>query len=152
MIENIEKVKSNFESFSTDVEKFNTSGNSAAGTIVFDELGSIEAKVDSGNGAYNVLHGLNIVKNDDGTISFDTVDGKNITKELIENIDINVGSGNIETRPVVLFDIEVGDVAYPETKFSIGDREANEYKILLGKDFIEKLGGLIDVSAENNLD
>ena len=121
-------------------------------TIVFDELGSIEAKVDSGNGAYNVLHGLNIVKNDDGTISFDTVDGKNITKELIENIDINVGSGNIETRPVVLFDIEVGDVAYPETKFSIGDREANEYKILLGKDFIEKLGGLIDVSAENNLD
>ena len=32
MIENIEKVKINFESFSTDIEKFNTSGNSAAGT------------------------------------------------------------------------------------------------------------------------
>ena len=41
---------------------------------------------------------------------------------------------------------------YPNTKFSIGSREDNEYKILVGKEFIEKLGGLIDVSAEGNLD
>jgi len=29
-------------------------------TITFEELGPIEAKVDSGNGAYNVLHGVNL--------------------------------------------------------------------------------------------
>ena len=120
-------------------------------TITFDELGPIESKVDSGNGAYNVLHGVNISV-DGNQVSFDTVNDKRLTKELVETIDINIGSGNIENRPVVEFDIEIGDKKYPATKFSIGDRTENEYKILVGKEFIEKLGGLIDVSAENNLD
>ena len=120
-------------------------------TITFEELGPIEAKIDSGNGAYNVLHGVNIVE-DGGEIMFDTIDNKRLKKKLVEHIDINIGSGNIETRPVVLFDIEIGDKKYPATKFSIGDRKENEYKILVGKDFIEQLGGLIDVSAEGNLD
>lgn len=121
-------------------------------TLHFQDLGPIEAKVDSGNGAYNVLHGLNIQEVADGQISFDTVNEKTLTKPVTEYIDINIGSGNIETRPVVEFDIEIGGESYPNTKFSIGDRSSNEYKILLGKDFIEQLGGLIDVSAENNLD
>ena len=121
-------------------------------TITFDELGPIEAKVDSGNGAYNVLHGVNINDTQDGHITFDTVNDKSLKKKLKEYIDINIGSGNIEKRPVVEFDIEIGDRKYPATKFSIGDREANEYKILVGKEFIEKLGGIIDVGAENNLD
>ena len=120
-------------------------------TITFEELGPIEAKIDSGNGAYNVLHGINIVEDGDD-ITFDTINNKKLRKKLVEHIDINIGSGNIETRPVVLFDIEIGDKKYPATKFSIGDRKENEYKILVGKDFIEKLGGLIDVSAEGNLD
>ena len=120
-------------------------------TITFKELGPIGAKIDSGNGAYNVLHGVNIVEGEN-TVTFDTVDDKQLTKELVEKIDINIGSGVIETRPVVEFDIEIGDKEYPSTKFSIGDREENEYKILVGKDFIEQLGGVIDVSAENNLD
>ena len=120
-------------------------------TITFKDLGPIEAKIDSGNGAYNVLHGYNIIEHD-GKVTFFTVEDKKITKELVEKIDINVGSGNIEERPVVEFDIEIGDKLYPKTKFSIGDRTENEYKILVGKDFIEQLGGLIDVSAEGNLD
>ena len=128
-------------------------------TITFKELGPIEAKIDSGNGAYNVLHGVNLEysgldDNYEGKshVTFETVDGKTIKKRVVEFIDINIGSGNIEERPVVEFDIEIGDKVYPATKFSIGDREENEYKILVGKDFIEQLGGLIDVSAEGNLD
>jgi len=128
-------------------------------TITFKELGPIEAKIDSGNGAYNVLHGVNLEysgldDNYEGKshVTFETVDGKTIKKRVVEFIDINIGSGNIEERPVVEFDIEIGDKTYPNTKFSIGDREENEYKILVGKDFIEQLGGIIDVSAENNLD
>ncbi len=120
-------------------------------TITFEELGPIESKIDSGNGAYNVLHGTDINIQDD-MVSFKTVDEKILNKKLIEAIDINIGSGNIEKRPVVLFDIEIGDKKYPNTKFSIGDRTENEYKILVGKEFIEKLGGLIDVGAEGNLD
>ena len=128
-------------------------------TITFKELGPIEAKIDSGNGAYNVLHGINLQysgleDNYEGRshVTFETVDGKTIKKRVVEFIDINIGSGNIEERPVVEFDIEIGNKTYPNTKFSIGDREENEYKILVGKEFIEHLGGIIDVSAENNLD
>ena len=128
-------------------------------TITFEDLGPVEAKVDSGNGAYNVLHGVNLEYSDlddkfEGRshVTFDTVDGKTIKKRVVEFIDINIGSGNIENRPVVLFNIEIGDKKYPSTKFSVGDRKENEYKILVGKDFIEQLGGLIDVSAEGNLD
>ena len=121
-------------------------------TLHFQDLGPIEAKVDSGNGAYNVLHGQNIQEVADGQISFDTVNGQSLTMPVKEYIDINIGSGNIETRPVIELDIEIGDEHHPKTRFSVGDRSSNEYKILLGKDFIERLGGLIDVSAENNLD
>jgi hypothetical protein len=127
-------------------------------TITFKELGPVEAKIDSGNGAYNVLHGINLSYNDDRSeVSFDTVNGKKLSKSVLEFIDINVGSGpdgeaTIDNRPVVEFDIEIGNKIYPKTKFSIGSREDNEYKILVGKGFIEKLGGLIDVSKEGNLD
>ena len=125
-------------------------------TITFKELGPVEAKVDSGNGAYNVLHGINIEEKDN-KVTFDTVNNQKITKPILEHIDINVGSGpdgeaTIDNRPVVEFDIEIGDKMYPNTKFSIGSREDNEYKILVGKEFIEKLGGIIDVSKEGNLD
>ena len=127
-------------------------------TITFKELGPIEAKIDSGNGAYNVLHGVNLNFNENKTeVTFDTVNNKKLSKPVIEFIDINVGSGpdgeaTIDNRPVVEFDIEIGDKIYPNTKFSIGSREDNDYKILVGKEFIEKLGGIIDVSAEGNLD
>jgi len=125
-------------------------------TITFKELGPVEAKIDSGNGAYNVLHGINIQDNN-RQVTFDTVNNKTLTMPIKEYIDINVGSGpdgepTIDNRPVVEFDIEIGDKTYPNTKFSIGSREDNEYKILVGKEFIEQLGGIIDVSKEGNLD
>ena len=125
-------------------------------TITFEELGPIKAKIDSGNGAYNVLHGVNLQHEGD-QVTFDTVNDKQITKPVVEFIDINVGSGpdgepTIDNRPVVEFDIQIGDKTYPNTKFSIGSREGNDYKILVGKEFIEQLGGLIDVGAKGNLD
>ncbi len=125
-------------------------------TITFEELGPIEAKIDSGNGAYNVLHGVNL-QHEGNQVTFDTVNDKQITKPVVEFIDINVGSGpdgepTIDNRPVVEFDIQIGDKTYPNTKFSIGSREGNDYKILVGKEFIEELGGIIDVGAEGNLD
>lgn len=119
-------------------------------TVTFKELGPVEAKVDSGNGAYNVLHGVNLYKTGD-TVSFETVNNKQITKKIQEFIDINIGSGNIEKRPVILFDISIGNKPYPNTLFSIADRADNEHKVLIGKNFIEKLGGLIDVTKTNNI-
>lgn len=127
-------------------------------TVTFKEIGSIDAKVDSGNGAFNVLHGivrkpqrLNSFHGNESNVSFETVNGIKLTKPIQKYIDINIGSGNVEKRPVVLFDIQIGGQSYPNTPFSLADRANNEQKVLIGKDFIEKLGGLIDVSTNHNL-
>lgn len=121
-------------------------------TIDIDGIGEVDGKVDSGNGAYNVLHGVNIQELPGGEVSFDTVNDKTIKLPVVEYIDINIGSGNIEKRPVVKFDIVFGNKKLSDEKFSIADRTENEYKILIGKEFIERMGGLIDVRKKNNLD
>jgi hypothetical protein len=108
-------------------------------------VGKVNAKVDSGNGGYNVLHGVNIKINDDKA-TFKTIDGVVITKPIVEFIDINIGSGNIEKRPVVAFNISINNKYFKNIKFSIADRSQNEEKVLLGKNFIAALGGLIDVT------
>lgn len=113
--------------------------------IKIDGVGDVTAKVDSGNGAYNVLHGINIDQKGDN-VTFTTIDNKKITKPVVELIDINIGSGNIEKRPVVVFDVIIKNKPYKNIKFSIADREQNEEKVLLGKEFISDLGGIIDVN------
>lgn len=118
--------------------------------VTFKELGPVDAKVDSGNGAFNVLHGTNLQEYG-GQVNFKTVNDKGITKKIADYIDINIGAGKVEKRPVVLFDIKFGGKVFKDVPFSISDRSTNEQQVLLGKDFIIKHGGLIDVTKEYNL-
>lgn len=118
--------------------------------VKFKELGPVSAKVDSGNGAFNVLHGTDIQEYGD-MINFKTVDGKGLTKKVKDYIDINIGAGKVEKRPVVTFDIEFGGKLWKNIPFSISDRGTNEQQVLIGKDFIVKNGGVIDVTKEYNL-
>jgi len=74
-------------------------------------------------------------------------------KDKVDDIIINVGAGNIEERPVVNFDLKIGNKEFRDIPFSIGNRTSNLYKILVSKDFIEnELHALIDVSQENIAD
>lgn len=114
--------------------------------ITIKGVGSILSKVDSGNEAYNVLHGTNLKQSKDGIVSFITVGDKKITKPIAEFIDINIGSGNVEKRPVISFDVSINGKEFKDVKFSIADRSQNKEKVLLGKPFIAALGGLIDVT------
>jgi len=115
-------------------------------------IGKIPAKLDSGNGAYNVLHGDNI-QIQGKKIFFKTVNNKTIVKDIKDTININIGSGHTEERPVIHFNVSVGGKNFNDVPFSIGDRTTNIYKILVGKDFIEKnLDALIDVGQENIAD
>ena len=120
-------------------------------TLDIKGIGKVPGKVDSGNGAYNVIHGVNI-KIVDNMVTFDTVNSKQVTLPLVDIIKINIGSGVIEDRPVIKLDVKIGDKIFKNTRFSIGNRSDNEYKILIGKDFIEKLGGLIDITKNNIYD
>tara|TARA_R100000951_G_scaffold83290_1_gene71065 strand:- start:21126 stop:21584 length:459 start_codon:yes stop_codon:yes gene_type:complete len=112
------------------------------------------ALVDSGNGAYNVIHGTNITRNkgiggQPGiNISFKTVNGKIRTFKTRENIEIHIGSGEKEIRPVIKADITIEGKRHKDVKFSVADRSENEHPVLLGVDFIQEIGALIDVSDE----
>lgn len=112
-------------------------------------IGPIKAKLDSGNGAYNVLHGEDM-ETDGNIVRFTTVSGIRVEKEVQENIVINLGAGNKEERPVVLFDIKFGDRVFKDIPFSIGNRSENLHKVLIGKGFIQNdLDALIDVAQKN---
>lgn len=114
-----------------------------------DGVGKVAAKLDSGNGAFNVLHGEDIQLQGD-KVFFRTVNGRTLVKDKKDTITINVGAGNTEDRPVVEFDLKVGDREFKGVPFSIGNRSSNIFKILVGKEFIEQeLDALIDVGQEN---
>jgi hypothetical protein len=113
--------------------------------IHIDGIGSILAKIDSGNEAYNVLHGLNIKDNKDGTITFDTVNDKQYTAKKTGSIDINIGSGNIESRPTVELSFLLKEKPYQAITFSIADRADNEQQVLIGEPFVRHINALIDV-------
>tara|TARA_B100000214_G_C23905622_1_gene598711 strand:- start:275 stop:712 length:438 start_codon:yes stop_codon:yes gene_type:complete len=116
--------------------------------INIDTVGDIDAKVDSGNGAFNVLHGDIISKRGENII-ISTVNNKKLKKKVVDTVIIHIGSGNKEERPVVLFDITFDGKKYKDVPFSIADRSENEYPVLVGKDFVSKIDKLIDVDKED---
>jgi hypothetical protein len=119
--------------------------------IELSGIGSLEAKVDSGNGAYNVLHGEDITKQGN-KVTFTTINGKRIIKDVHDTISINVGAGHVEERPVVTFRMKFAGTEFDNIPFSIGNRSQNEYKVLIGKDFIKQLDALIDVNSKHIAD
>jgi len=124
--------------------------------IQLDGVGLLKAKLDTGNGAFNVLHGTDVEIN--GNVArFVTDKGIAIEKPVHDTITINVGAGNKEDRPVVLFDVVFGHKKFKGVPFSIGNRAENTHKVLIGKNFIQnELDALIDVSlsyvAKHNLE
>ena len=116
--------------------------------IEIDGIGVVKAKTDTGNSAYNVLHGLVKGKNE-GKVVFETIDGKVVEFPYEDEIRIHIGSGNKENRPVFKFNISINGNRYENVPFSIADRSENEYKALLGEDFIKTNGGIVDVNKED---
>jgi hypothetical protein len=107
-------------------------------------VGNYRAKVDSGNDGYCVLHGDNISINNN-EVSFDTIDGKNIKKPIIDTIKVNVGAGTHEDRPVVEFDIQIKNETHKNVKFSIGNRKENDEKVLIGLKFLKPIKAVIEI-------
>lgn len=125
-------------------------------TIYIDGIGQIRAKLDTGNGAFNVLHGEDI-KEDGKMVRFTTENGIVIETPVTDHITINLGAGNREDRPVVIFNVKVGNKIFKDVPFSIGNRSENSHKVLISKSFIQnELDALIDVSlvdvANQNLE
>jgi hypothetical protein len=123
--------------------------------IIIDGVGTISAKLDTGNGAYNVLHGEDLEFGTDKQtqqpiVRFTTMNAIRLEKSVKDTIVINLGAGNTEERPICLFDCLIGGRKFPNTPFSIGNRSDNDHKVLIGKGFIKnELDALIDVALKN---
>lgn len=115
-------------------------------------IGTFDAKVDSGNGGYNVIHGEDVFQQGD-VVTFTTLtkEGeKQVSKRIRKFVQINIGSGNIEERPVIALDVEIGGNVYKNIPFSIANRTNNEQKVLICKSFVKnKLKALIDVGKKH---
>lgn len=118
--------------------------------ILIKGVGEIIAKVDSGNGGYNVIHGEDLTVQGD-ILTFKTVnkdgDDRRVSKKIKETINVNIGGGHIQERPVVELDVQFGGQDYKKILFSVTDRSGNDNKVLISKDFVGKeLDALIDVN------
>jgi len=116
--------------------------------IDIEGIGVVKAKTDTGNSAYNVLHGI-VKGRDRASVTFETVGGKVITMPYSDTVKIHIGSGNKEDRPVVNFNVTINGQKYEGVPFSIGDRSENEHKALLGEEFIKSNGGIVDINKED---
>lgn len=121
--------------------------------VLVKGLGELQAKIDSGNGGYNVIHGTDFHQQGN-ELMFTTHDSfgheKKIQAKIIDTIEVNMGGGNIENRPVIELDIKFAGEDYKKIPFSVSDRSTNTNPILISKGFVEKeLEALIDVGAKN---
>ena len=121
--------------------------------VLVKGLGELQAKIDSGNGGYNVIHGTDFHQQGD-VLMFTTHDSfgheKKISAKIIDDIEVNMGGGNIEKRPVIELDIKFAGEDYKKIPFSVSDRSSNTHPILVSKGFVEnELEALIDVGAKN---
>ena len=113
--------------------------------IIIAGIGKMKAKTDTGNEAYNVLHGVNIKVEDDFVV-FNCESGARVKLPLKETIKVHYGKGNVDNRPVALCDCVINGKKYFKVPFSITDRSSNSYKVLLGQDFIKFNGGMVNVN------
>jgi predicted kinase len=75
---------------------------------------------------------------------------KKMQATVIDTIEVNMGGGNIESRPVIELDIKFAGEDYKKIPFSVSDRSSNTNPILISKGFVEnELEALIDVGAMN---
>ena len=112
--------------------------------IQITDVGEAVAKVDTGNEAFNVLHGTNIEHTKTG-VKFKTLHDKIIEKPVLKEIEINIGSGNFEQRPVVEIEFTMRGKTYSKP-FSIADRSTNDEPVLLGEVFLREIDAVVDVN------
>lgn len=111
--------------------------------LKYPDIGEIDAKIDTGNEAYNVLHGVDI-KDSGEQVTFKTVGNKEVTFPKKEIIKIHIGSGVKEDRPVIVVDFKMNGKEYKMFPFSVADRSQNTEPVLIGEPFLKWDNAVVD--------
>ena len=117
--------------------------------IKIEGLGRVKAKADAGNAGFNVMHASDIDMDEDaGEVTFINYFGKKKTLPMHGTKTINIGSGVKEERPVVYLNATMGNKSYKDVPFTLADRSSNSHCVLLGKEFLVKVGYVINVAKD----
>lgn len=126
--------------------------------VVFDRFGkTIKGKVDTGANMssihvdhWQILPGKNKVQFTSHILS-----ENNILMDVIDQIVVKTSEGS-EYRPVVQFQISIGNVRIKDAQFNLNNRSGMQHPILIGQNILERGKFLIDptktkdmVKAEN---
>lgn len=105
-------------------------------------IGEFDAKADTGNDGYNVLHATDI--KDDGSIVTFVCNGKQHSSNCNGTLTINKGPQMQEDRHVVKLTMTVNGTTYRGVPFTISDRTGMSEPVLLSKDFIAQMNSVVD--------
>ena len=111
----------------------------------------IDARIDTGNESYNVLHATKIERDKKfNTVEFTTM-GKDFDLPFTGTVTIDMGQDNIEKRPVVKMDMKLGSKLYKDVKFSLSDRDGVDHEVLIGKKFLQMANLSVNVAKTYEL-
>jgi len=112
--------------------------------IEIKNIGAFDAKADTGNDGYNVLHATDI--KDDGSIITFVCNDKQHRAQSQGTMMINKGPKLQENRHVIKLDVTVNGDVYRGQPFTISDRSGMSEPVLLSKDFIAQMNSVVDPS------
>jgi len=106
-------------------------------------FGEIEAKWDTGNSAFAVIHADKIKVN--GKKITWTLLGKTITSDILEKIKVGVGGMRDydEERYVIQLDVEFLGTIYKDVKFTLDDRDERSL-ILMNRGFMKRVNVMVN--------
>ena len=107
--------------------------------------GELDAKIDTGNDGYNVIHADDI-QWEDHMVTF-TINGTPFEKTVVETVEVTT-SDNTTTRPIVLLNITFLDSDYIDVPFSLDDRSGMDQPVLIGEAFLNEIEQIIKLSKK----
>jgi RimK family alpha-L-glutamate ligase len=107
-------------------------------------IGNFVGKLDTGNGALACSLHVDFSEEADGFLNW-TIGGKSYSNRIIEYSYAEVGD-QTDKRPVILLDIEFGEMVYKKVKFSLVDRINKSTPILINRALMEMAGLVVDSS------
>jgi|688.fasta_scaffold05187_20 RimK family alpha-L-glutamate ligase len=107
-------------------------------------IGNFVGKLDTGNGALACSLHADFSEEADGFLNW-TIGGKSYSNRIIEYSYAEVGD-QTDKRPVILLDIEFGEMVYKKVKFSLVDRINKSTPILINRALMEMAGLVVDSS------
>ena len=108
--------------------------------FTIDGFGEMDAKMDTGNGSYSVIHADEWEVKDDKVIWKHK--GKKFTHELEGYKDVpiggSIGGDAVEKRPMIRLDVEFYGTIYKDIRFTLSNRKTMTTDLLINRGFIKK--------------